>query len=41
VGQFFEGVGPDAADDELLTIAPNHPVFRIELLNHPARLRSQ
>ncbi|MFZ0015066.1 MAG: nitroreductase family deazaflavin-dependent oxidoreductase [Acidimicrobiia bacterium] len=31
VGQFFGGVGPDATDDELLTIAPDHPVFGIEL----------
>lgn len=30
VGQFFDGVGPDASDDELRAIAPNHPVFRIE-----------
>lgn len=29
VGQFFEGVGPDASDEELLAIAPNHPVFSI------------
>jgi deazaflavin-dependent oxidoreductase (nitroreductase family) len=29
VGQFFDGVGPDAADDELLAIAPGYPVFRI------------
>lgn len=29
VGQFFEGVGPDATEHELLTIAPNHPVFRV------------
>jgi len=29
VGQFFGGVGPDAGDDELLRIAPDHPVFRI------------
>lgn len=29
VGQFFEGVGPDASEDELVAIAPNHPVFRI------------
>ncbi len=31
-GQFFDGVGPDAADDELLAIANRHPVFRIDLL---------
>lgn len=29
VGQFFDGVGPDAADDELLAIAPGYPVFAI------------
>lgn len=29
VGQFFDGVGPDSADDELLAIASNHPVFEI------------
>lgn len=29
VGQFFEGVGPDATEDELAGIAANHPVFRI------------
>ena len=29
VGQFFEGVGPDSSDEELLRIAPNHPIFRI------------
>ena len=29
VGVFFGGVGPDASDDELLRIAPDHPVFRI------------
>jgi hypothetical protein len=26
---FFDGVGADASDAELLRIAPNHPVFRI------------
>ena len=30
VGQFFEGVGPDAPDAELQRIAPNHPIFRIQ-----------
>ena len=30
VGQFFEGVGPDAPDSAIVRIAPNHPVFRIE-----------
>jgi deazaflavin-dependent oxidoreductase (nitroreductase family) len=29
VGAFFGGVGPDAPDDELRRIAPDHPVFRI------------
>jgi deazaflavin-dependent oxidoreductase (nitroreductase family) len=28
-GQFFGGVGPDATDEELRRIAPDHPVFRI------------
>lgn len=30
VGAFFGGVGPDASDEELLRIAPDHPAFRIE-----------
>jgi hypothetical protein len=30
VGQFFDGVGADSTEEELLRIAPNHPVFRIE-----------
>lgn len=29
VGQFFDGVGPDSTDAELLTAAPKHPMFRI------------
>jgi hypothetical protein len=29
VGVFFEGVDANASDEELLRIAPNHPVFRI------------
>jgi deazaflavin-dependent oxidoreductase (nitroreductase family) len=29
-GIFFGGVGPDAPDDELRRIAPDHPVFRVE-----------
>jgi deazaflavin-dependent oxidoreductase (nitroreductase family) len=29
VGIFFEGVGPESSDDELLRIAPDHPVFRL------------
>ena len=30
VGVFFDGVGPDSAQEELLAIAPKHPVFRID-----------
>ena len=29
VGMFFQGVGPDATEDKMLAIAPDHPVFRI------------
>ena len=29
VGVFFDGVGPDSADEELRRIAPDHPVFRL------------
>jgi deazaflavin-dependent oxidoreductase (nitroreductase family) len=29
VGMFFDGVGPDATDDQLLAIAPGYPVFRL------------
>jgi len=29
VGQFFDGVGPDAPEDELRRIAPDHPAFRL------------
>jgi deazaflavin-dependent oxidoreductase (nitroreductase family) len=29
VGIFFDGVGPDASDDQLLAIAPGYPVFRL------------
>ena len=29
VGVFFDGVGADASDDELLRIAPGYPVFLI------------
>jgi deazaflavin-dependent oxidoreductase (nitroreductase family) len=29
VGAFFEGVGPDSTDEELLRVAPDHPVFRV------------
>ncbi|MDA8296283.1 MAG: nitroreductase/quinone reductase family protein [Actinomycetota bacterium] len=27
VGVFFEGVGPEATDEEIAAIAPRHPVF--------------
>jgi deazaflavin-dependent oxidoreductase (nitroreductase family) len=30
VGVFFEGVGPDASNDELRAIADRHPVFRVD-----------
>jgi deazaflavin-dependent oxidoreductase (nitroreductase family) len=30
VGQFFDGVGPDAPDAELARIAPRHPIFLLE-----------
>jgi deazaflavin-dependent oxidoreductase (nitroreductase family) len=30
VEMFFAGVGPEAIDEELRRIAPDHPVFRIE-----------
>jgi deazaflavin-dependent oxidoreductase (nitroreductase family) len=29
VGAFFGGVGPEASDDELRRIAPDHPTFRV------------
>jgi len=29
VGMFFGGVGPDAAEEDLRRIAPDHPAFRI------------
>jgi deazaflavin-dependent oxidoreductase (nitroreductase family) len=29
VGVFFDGITPDATDDELLRIAPGYPVFRV------------
>jgi len=31
VSVFFEGIGADATDAQLLAIAPGYPVFRIEL----------
>ncbi len=30
VGVFFGGVGPDSPEEAIRTIAPDHPVFRIE-----------
>jgi len=30
VGVFFDGVGPDATDEQLTAIAPGYPVFKIE-----------
>jgi len=29
VGQFFDGVGPDASDEELLAVASGYPVFQL------------
>ena len=29
VGQFFDGVGPDATDEQLLAKLPDHPVFEV------------
>ena len=29
VGVFFDGIGPDAPDEQLLAIAPGYPVFRV------------
>ena len=29
VGVFFDGVGPDATDEQLAAIAPGYPVFRV------------
>jgi deazaflavin-dependent oxidoreductase (nitroreductase family) len=31
VGQFFGGVGADSPPEELRRIAPDHPVFRVDL----------
>jgi deazaflavin-dependent oxidoreductase (nitroreductase family) len=30
VGAFFDGVGPDASEEELRAAAPRHPVFRLQ-----------
>jgi deazaflavin-dependent oxidoreductase (nitroreductase family) len=32
VGQFFGGVGADSSAEELQRIAPDHPIFRVQLL---------
>jgi deazaflavin-dependent oxidoreductase (nitroreductase family) len=29
VGAFFDGVGPDSTDAQLLAIAPDHPIFKL------------
>jgi hypothetical protein len=29
VGQFFEGVGPDASEEDMKQATPKHPIFRI------------
>ena len=29
VGVFFDGVGPDSSDAEILAIAGNHPAFEV------------
>jgi deazaflavin-dependent oxidoreductase (nitroreductase family) len=29
VGQFFDGVGPDASDEQLLAVASGYPVFEV------------
>jgi deazaflavin-dependent oxidoreductase (nitroreductase family) len=33
VGVFFDGVGPDASEEELRAAAPKHPVFRLESIS--------
>ncbi|HEY5334152.1 MAG TPA: nitroreductase family deazaflavin-dependent oxidoreductase [Solirubrobacterales bacterium] len=30
VGAFFDGVGPDSTDAQLLAIAPDHPIFKLD-----------
>jgi hypothetical protein len=40
VGAFFDGVGPDAPDEELRRIAPDHPAFRISQSSGDPRLTS-
>jgi deazaflavin-dependent oxidoreductase (nitroreductase family) len=34
VGAFFEGVGADASEDELMRAAPKHPIFRVTAPQH-------
>lgn len=36
VGVFFDGVGATSPESELRRIAPNHPVFLVELSRSPA-----
>jgi hypothetical protein len=31
VGVFFDGVGPDSSEEQMLAAAPKHPVFRVAL----------
>ena len=31
VGAFFGGVGPDSSEEELRGVAPDHPIFRVEM----------
>ncbi len=38
VGQFFGGVGLDSSHEELVRIAPDHPVFRVESQTDESRL---
>ena len=35
VGQFFDGVGRDATDEQLARIAPGFPVFRVNITSGP------
>ncbi len=37
VGIFFEGVSADSSDEELLRIAPKHPVFKVEMAQPDGR----
>jgi len=34
VGQFFDGVGPESPDADLERIAPDHPIFSIQVERH-------